>query len=178
MASKPKLFGLTEISLKRLTEMDDIFNFIGQTVGGEIILHTLDTKNLNAAKLERTQEVAKIIQKWIYDIHLKHGFNHSSSINDLHWQSYIHFLHHRCDANYLWHDDLFMFLLWQGKDEYLTNHLTTDRKEELYYKMLNVHGKSEEEMKNLMSTINFVDFISQELEIKLVLRVHRLNPPS
>ena len=57
-----------------------------------------------------------------------------------------------------------MYLLWnEYLTELLTNERKKERKKELYYRMLNVHSKTEEEMDEIMRTETFTNFIGSEL---------------
>ena len=154
--------------------MREIFNYVGKCVRSGITHQRIvDTDELSPPQLERAQEIEQILQKWVYEISLKHGFAHSGLISMCRWQTYIRFIHNNFDPNHLFYDDLFLYLLWQGKDKYLTENLSSTRKMALYYKILNIHCKTEEEMDHLMSTTSFVEYIHQALHKN---RVETMSP--
>ena len=171
MASQPNLCNLTEHSLARLINMREVFNFIGVATDGEIHRHTLDTDNLSSTKREEAQLIKEVMQR-AYKIYLKHGFQQSQYISDERWRSYIAFLYAGQDPNMLLNDDLVLYLIWKGKEPELDKLLSATRKKALYYRILNVHGKTENELKELISTTNFTDLIYEEI------RKTRVETPS
>ena len=174
MATESTVCGISKNNLKRVTTIHEIFNYVGRCErSGFAHQRIVDSSELSPPQLERIQEVHQILQKWVYEISLKHGFGNSGLISMCRWQSYIRFIHDDFNPNHLLYDDIFLFLLWQGEDKYLTENLSSTRKSALYYKMLNIHCKTEEEMNQLMSTITFNDYIHQALDKD---RVETMSP--
>ena len=151
--------------MERLINIHEIFRFLGySTSTNRILKHTLNTDTLSPPKKERIQEMEKVLQKWVYEIHLKHGFANSTFISNVRWKTYIHFLHSGQNPNTLWNDDMFLFIMWEGKTKDFDKLVSQDRKEAMYYRILNVHGKTKEELDQLMSTSTFLIFIHNELQ--------------
>ena len=150
--------------MERLLNMHEIFRFIGYSPStNQVLHHTLDTDTLSPPKKERAQEIEKVFQKWLYEIHLKHGFRNSAYISDVRWKSYIHYLYSGEDPNSLLNDDMLLYLMWNGKENECDKLMTEERKEAQYYRILNTHGKTKEELNHLLSTSTFMEFIHNEL---------------
>ena len=160
--------------MSRLIHIHEIFRFWGYSESTQQILrHDLNTVTLAPHKKERVQEIEKVLQKWLYEIHLKHGFGNSTFISDFRWKTYIRFLHSGQNPNTLLNDDILLYIMWERKTEDVDKLLSQDRKEAMYHRILNVHGKTKEELDHLISTSTFLNFIHNELQKT---RVESMSP--
>ena len=165
MDVRTELSFLTEESIERLTNIHEIFRFCGMdSKTGEIYRRTLSTDDLPPHKKERAQEIEEIMQSWVHEIYTKHGFQQKEFISDMRWRQYISYIYSGYNPNTLPHDDLLLYLIWKGKEESVEKILTKSRKHTIFSRSLNVHGRTEKEMRDMMSSKTFEDLIFEELK--------------
>ena len=165
MDARTELSILTDETIEQLVNIHEIFRFCGMDSNtGEIYKRTLETDNLPPHKKERAQEIEEIMQSWVHEIYTKHGFQQKQYISDMRWRQYIAYIYSGYNPNTLPHDDLLLYLIWKGKEESVEKMLTKRRKNTIFIRCLNVHGRTENEMRELMSSKTFEDLIFEELK--------------